>query len=450
MQFEAFLKELFERARAEGFEQSEVYLSAGDSFEANILNGSVIGYNVSSARGLGFRALYRGKIGYASTQVFDESALDMLIEGAKANAEMIENEDVQFIFEGSARYEPMDVYNPALNDFDAPKKLDLGMRLEKAAISVDPRVSSVEECCVFSESGERRIVNTRELDVSFKDNGIGMYIIPIAKDGERVNTAVRIMVRRSQEALDIQKIAREAAMEAIDGLYAKPVPSGKYRVILRHDAAASLLMTFADVFSADSAQKGLSLLKDREGEMVASKCVNLMDDPFIELGMSGRPFDAEGVATFKKALIESGRLNTLLHNLKTAHKQGIATTANASKGSYASPVGVAPSNLYFAPGDVSLDMLLKEAGDGLLITNLEGTHAGANAISGDFSLSAKGYKIENGERGAAVNQITVAGNFFDLLKDVLAFGSDLEFGFPGASSYGSPSILVRELSVAGQ
>jgi PmbA protein len=228
------------------------------------------------------------------------------------------------------------------------------------------------------------------------------------------------------------------------------VPTFIANVFSVSPAASSLLSTFADVFSADAAQKGLSLLARREGEQIAAACVSLIDDPFHEKGMSGKPFDAEGVATQKKALIEGGQLKTLLHNLKTAHKQGVQTTANASKGSYAAPVAVAPSNLFFAPGEKTPEEILEAVGDGLLITEFEGMHAGANTITGDFSLGAKGYKVEGGKKTSAVNQITVAGNFFGLLSDIEAFGADLTFEpSGGASAFGSPTALVKALSVAG-
>ena len=155
------------------------------------------------------------------------------------------------------------------------------------------------------------------------------------------------------------------------------------------------------------------------------------------------------MATRVKAVIEGGRLNTLLHNLKTARKQGVETTANAARESYASGVGVAPTNFYFAPSDTGFDDMLEQTGDGLLITDLQGMHAGANPITGDFSLAAKGFRIEGGRLTAPVNQITVAGNYYELLADIEAVGGDLDFRSPGTSCFGSPSLLVKGLSVAG-
>ena len=110
-----------------------------------------------------------------------------------------------------------------------------------------------------------------------------------------------------------------------------------------------------------------------------------------------------------------------------------------------------PTNFYIEAGKASYEELLEELKEGLLITDLAGTHSGANAITGDFSLAAKGFYISQGKVVKAVEQITVSGNFFQLLKDILAIGKDLKFTLPSASShYGSPSLLIKELAVAGK
>ena len=163
-------------------------------------------------------------------------------------------------------------------------------------------------------------------------------------------------------------------------------------------------------------------------------------------GFGSTPFDAEGSAAKTKAIIDSGILKTLLHNRKTAKKQGVSTTGNAARQGVGGPIRVAPTNLFFKPGEKDLNTLLSEMDDGLLITELGGLHAGANAISGDFSLIAKGYLIANGQRVRPVEQITVAGNFYQLLKEIRAVGNDLEFR---GRSIGSPSVDVGALNVSG-
>ena len=174
----------------------------------------------------------------------------------------------------------------------------------------------------------------------------------------------------------------------------------------------SLISTFAGVLSGDAVQKGVSLLKGKEGEVIASNIVNLVDDPHLENGLASVGFDDEGVATTKTYLIKDGKLENLLHNLKTANKAGVKSTGNGFKSSYASPISVSPTNMYIEPGVNSLEEMTKKIDKGLIITDFAGLHSGANSITGDFSLAAKGFYIENGVKTKPVEQITVAGNFF--------------------------------------
>ena len=139
-------------------------------------------------------------------------------------------------------------------------------------------------------------------------------------------------------------------------------------------------------------------------------------------------------------------LQTLLHDRKTAKKQGVKSTANGARGGYSGPVHVGPTNLFLQPSEKTPEQLLSDMGDGLLITEVTGLHAGANPISGDFSLLSKGYLIEKGERVRPVEQITVAGNFYELLKNIRAVANDLRFD---VSSVASPTVDAGEMTISG-
>ena len=449
MDSRTFIEELLKRGAARGV-ASEVCYECGSSFEAEVKNGELLQYNVSDSAGLGFRVLKDGHTGTASTQILDEEALDQLLDGALENAALVESKDEQFMFPGSERYPELNLYNPEIEAIPAGEKIDMAMKLEKLALSIDPRVTQAESCAVFSSSEERRMTNTLGLDVSARASLLGGYVTVVARDGEQVNTGTKVFFTMDPARVDLEAVAKAAVSEAVNGLGGIPVGSGKYRVLLRRDAAGVMLRTFAGIFSADNAQRGLSWLKGKEGEVIAAGCVTIMDDPLRADSPSSAPFDGEGVATYAKPIVENGRLNTLLHNLKTANKQGVQTTANACRSSYAAPVGIAPTNFYFTPSQTGFDALLQKLGDGLLITELQGLHAGANAITGDFSLAARGFAVEGGKIGHPVSQITVAGNYYQLLTDIEAVGADLEFRIPGTSCFGSPSLLVKELSVAGK
>ena len=146
--------------------------------------------------------------------------------------------------------------------------------------------------------------------------------------------------------------------------------------------------------------------------------------------------------------MEKGKLNTLLYDLKNAALAGRETTGNASKANYDSPVGIRPFTLYLAAGECSEEELLQKAGNGVYINSLGGLHAGANAVTGDFSLQSAGFLIEDGKKTAHVKSFTVAGNFYDLLKSITCAANNLEF--PGMGTVGSPSVLAEGLSIAGK
>ncbi len=447
MTIDSFIQALLDEALKAGIQAAEVYLSSGDRFRAMCVKGQIANYTVNATRGLSLRGLYQGKMGYAATEAFDEEAVAQLVAAVKESAELTEDEDVQEIYQGDAEYPRIDNYSAALDQVDEARKLQLIQDIEKKALAMDGRVTALNYNMISTSSGETRIVNSYGLNLKHRDNMAVCVASATAKEGERVSTGSGFKVTRNFDELDPDAIAKDAVEEALFMLKAAPVPSGTYRAIIEAKCMPDLLGAFAGVFSAESAQKGLSLLAGKEGEMIASEIVTLMDDPLLPGGFASQPFDDEGVATRTKAVIENGRLTTLLHNLKTARKAGVKTTGNAAKAGYAGAVKVSPSNFFLAPGQKTLAELMADMGDGLVITEVSGLHAGANAISGDFSLIAQGYTVKDGKKDQPVEQITVAGNFYQLLKNIRAVGSDLIF--PG-SPIGSPSVDVGEIAVAGR
>ena len=447
MDKQQFMDRLLAEAKAQGIDPAEVYFSAGSSFSAGAMNGNIDSYKVSTRQGLGLRGMHQGKMGYASTQAFDEEAIRQLIEGVKEGALLREDEGAEEIYEGDAEYPTVVSYDETLAQVPATAKLDAVLAIEKAALESVDTVKQCEGTQLSTMSGEVYLRNSYGLNLQHKDNAFIAYTGAIAKDGDSTSTGMAFKCGRDFAKLDVKKLGEEAAQEAASGLHAEPVPAGNYRMILRYDAMQSLLATFCGIFSAENAQQGLSLLKGREGEKIAADCVTLMDDPLLEGGFDSTPFDGEGVASKTKAVVENGVLKTLLHNRKTAKKQGVASTGNALRPGLSAPITVAPTNFFFKPGDKTLAELEADMSDGLVITDLSGLHAGANMTSGDFSLLSKGYLLKDGKRVQPVEQITIAGNFYDVLKNIRAIGSDLIFP---ASGVGSSSVDVGTLTAAGK
>ena len=444
MNMDAFLEKLFQAAREAGFSVAEAYLLEDESFEATAMNQEITQYANHQTRGLGFRGMLGGRMGYSSTEAFDDDAVRWLVSNARDSATLCEDTDEAFIYDGR---EPVATLPLTATDAPAAEKLAFALELERQAKAYDPRVAQVGYDTVTTGRAKVRIVNTYGLDKQYESGFCGAYLQPVAREGEDTATGFEINFTRDFSKLSAETLGRAAAKNAVDALHASPVPSGAYRVIFDRLAMVDLLQTFSPIFSAESAQKDLSLLKGKLGETVATPCVTLVDDPLCPDGFSGRPFDAEGVPGARHVLIENGVFRTFLHNLKTARKDGVVSTGNGSKADYSGSVRVSPTNFFLEPGTQTAEELLASMGDGLLITTLEGLHAGADEVSGDFSLLAKGFQVKGGKRELPVEQITVAGNFFELLKNIRAVGSDLRF-LPGG--FGSPSVDAGTLSVAGK
>ena len=447
MELNLFVKELFSKAQEEGFSEYEVYYVDRESLSISVYKEEVEKYNLNNSAGLSFRGKFGDRIGYSYTEILDEDAIEMLVKKAKENVLAIENNDIQFIYEGDKEYKEISTYHEELEDIPADKLINIAISMEKEAKKYCNKVESFSGCSVSYSSGKYGIINSKGLNLSNKSNLLTAYVVPIVKDLDKMYDGCGYVVAKSLDDVKPDKIAKMGVDEALSKIGGTSIASGNYKVIINNEAMVSLLSTFAGIFSGDAVQKGLSLLKDKEGEIIAADIVNLVDDPHLEDGLASVSFDDEGVATLKTYLIKNGKLNSLLHNLKTANKAGVKSTGNGFKSSYASPISVSPTNFYIEPGINSLEEMTKKINKGLIITDFAGLHSGANSITGDFSLAAKGFYIEDGIKTHPVEQITVAGNFFTLLNNIEEIGSDLKFPM---SSVGSPSIVIKELSIAGE
>ncbi len=444
------IDKIFQKGRETGLNDMEVYYSEGSSLSLKVFQKDLDGYSLSESEGLSLRGVYKGKMGYSYTEKVDETSIDQLVKDAAENALIIDSEDEEYIFEGSKEYKKVDSFNQALSNVGEEQKINFVKSLEEEAFRLDKRIASVEVCIYGDGYGETIMSNTKGLFLRDKSNIAYTYIAVVAKDGEDIKTGMAYRTGNDFNAFNAQDIAREAVDEALALLGARSVKSGDYNVIIRNSAAADLMEAFTGIFSAEAVQKNLSLLKGKLNEKIASDKFTLIDDPYMEGGLASKSFDGEGVACKYKKVVDKGVLKTYLYNLKTAKKDGVDTTGNASKGSYKSSIGISPSNFFVEKGERTLDEMIADIDKGILITELQGLHSGLNSVSGDFSLAALGFLIQDGKISRPVEQITMAGNYFDMLKNIEETGSDLKFGMPGEAYIGSPSLRIKKLSIAGE
>ena len=448
MNFNEFKELVIAECQALGVAEYELYYQAGASTSVDTFQHSINEFTSSYTGGLCFRCIVNGKMGYASTENLSAQQAKSVVAKAVDNAVNLEAEETVFLGEGGQEYEPLEDKSYALPPTEEliTKVLETTEKLYAA----DPMAVDGCQTQGIIETSEVAIYNSKGLDLHHSNKASGLIAVGVVSNGKEMSNDYQIKLGKLDE-IDTDALVKKAVDGAKEKLGGEVAPTGQYPVIFNTDAMCSLLGVYSGIFNSESAQKGLSKLAGREGEVIAAPCVTLIDDPFHCDNPEPMNFDAEGSPTHKKAVIENGVLNTLLYNLKTAAVAGKKTTGNASKGSYDSPVGIRPFTMYLQGGDMTEEELLAKAGNGVYITSLGGLHAGADAISGDFSLQSSGYMIENGVKTRYVKSFTVAGNFYELLKNIVALADNCHLPRAmGSTAFGAPSVLVDGLSVAGK
>lgn len=447
MNIQEFKDTLFANGREQGFTDMEIFYAASKSTNVTVLKQEVKNYVIAEQGGISFRGLYEGKMGYSYTEKIDEKSITLLVSEAIENAQVIEMADQEELFGGGEKYETLHRYTEAVANIAPQELIAAALTMEKAALAANPLVKQVINCSVAKSEGETLIENTQGLHCHEKYTNVSAGVYLMASDGEQTATAGEYdFSLKDFRELNVQEIAEKAAGEAVSKLDVDSIETGNYPIIFRYDTATQLLRAFASVLSGETVEKGFSRLQGKLGENIGGKNITLIDDPLMEDVPGGATFDAEGYPTKKLELIKEGTLLSFMHNRKTAKKAGTKSTGNAGKSGYNGTVSVGPHNLYLQPGYGSLEDLMDNVDRGIFIVELQGTNAGINTVSGDFSLSAIGFLIEKGKLGRGINQITVSGNLYEMLNHIEEIANDLQI----KSSVSSPSIKVKSLTIAGK
>ena len=448
MDFNGFKKLVIEECATLGIEEYELYYSAGESTSVDTFLHEINEFTSSQEGGLCFRCIVNGKMGYASTEELSAQQAKAVVARAVDNASVLESEEQVFLGQGGQEYEPLQLKQRAVAPTD--KLISVALETQEKLYKAHPSVIDGCQVNTLTERSEIAIYNSKGLDLHYENALSGIVAVAVVSDGKEMSNDFQIKLGDLDD-IDTDELTKKAAEEAVLKMGGEPAPTGNYPVVFSPGAMSSLLGVYSSIFSSESAQKGLSKLSGREGEAVAAACVTIVDDPFHKDNPMPMNFDAEGSPTHCKNVVEKGVFQTLLYNLKTAAVAGKKTTGNASKAGYDASVAVRPFTMYIAGGEMSEEEIFAEAGEGVYITDLSGLHAGANPISGDFSLQSAGFMIREGKKAEYVKSFTVAGNFYDLLKNVRCVASNMKLPRAmGVTTFGAPSVLVDGLSVAGK
>lgn len=441
---ENFIKKCFELAKEKNFSEYEIFLMSNEGTSIKVYEGEISDFSTSSTEAISFRAKIGTKISAAYCETLDEENAEFLVSKVYDNIKELEINDEMFIYSKKDKYVELDLCGD-IETVSLDKKIEFCRELERE-INSSNKLLNPTQVTYGESSSKSRIVNSHGLDISEKVVFAMAYATGTVSDGKE-NYSHYVGVSSSKfNKIKNEKIKEKLISELEEMKNSESIKSGIYKIILSQEASLQLLSVFSYFLNAEAVQKNLSLFKDKIGEKVASEIVTIVDNPHLEDKHSSSSFDGEGLATYKKNFIENGKLLGFMHNLKTAKKAGVKSTANASRSS-GSNIGVSASNLYIKPRDLSREELMQKVSDGLFITKFDGLHAGADAITGEFSLGAKGFKIENKKLSSPVKRIVVSGNYAELLQNIEYIGSDLDFK---NSSFGSPSIVVKSLNIAGE
>lgn len=434
----------FALAKEAGIEEAELYVGESYSLSFSLFHSEVDNYSANKSMTILARGIIKGKFGTATCDSWSAEHAKYLVNEIVKNAGVIENEDPAFIFEGSKQYKKINTFNRDLANVSIDEKMKKLYELEKAIREGDKRIVEVGGV-EYSESAESVVIlNSKGLKLMQKSNYFVYVGQAVAKENDQTKSGYELFLDNDFSKFDVQKLAKEVVENTVSQLGGEICESATYKAVLSPDVVKSFLTFYVGYADAEDIQKRSSLFIGKLGQKIASRKITIEDKP-LKRNVFARWFDDEGVATYNKAIVKNGVLQTYLYNLTTAAKEGVESTGNASRGG--SKMGIGTFFVELKPGRKSQEELFQEIGDGVYITSVQGLHAGLNPQSGNFSLQSTGFLIKNGKRDRALDVITVSGNLMDIFEDVIEVGSDVRV-FPSGTS--CPSLLVKKIVVSGK
>ncbi len=388
----------------------------------------------------------KGRWGCATLEQVEAEALDRAIQQAVLAAEFSDPDPDYSLAppeEVATHYEPdAAILELGMGDFE-----EIAHQMEQQAQDTSPLIKNIPRIGCGSSSRSHVIANSEGVRIIERNNFLkaGLSVMACGPD-ERMVNCYEINYFPDRASFDPQGTVAEVAEEAVARVEPRGVKNGTWPVIFDARTAAQLLSTFSSCFSGDALYRKLTRLEGKLGQQIASEMVSVAQKSLI--GLVRHAYDAEGTPCQDKYLIHQGRFETFLNNRYTAKRNQMESTGNAD-GAIGEAPGVAPTNFYWDADGVPVTNLYEEMGTGILIKELHG--ASASPISGDFSYGGLGYWVENGKIDHPIADFTIAGNFFDLLKNIIGLGDDLRFVSPHASgSCGGRSLFVKSLAVSGK
>ncbi len=437
---------LLAEAKRHGATEADVVVVDGDSLSVGVRLGAIEKVQRSTARHLGLRAFTGKSSAITSTADFSRDSLARLAEESVALARVTAVDEFSGLPDPSelaATIPDLDLYDDSIQDLSAETATEWCKEAEAAAMDSDERITNSEGGEFASGTHRVLYASSHGFAGSYRSSSCSLSAVPVATENGSMERDYWYSARRKLADLESPaSIGKHAAMRALRRLGARQVGTASVPVVFDPDMAASLVGHIAGAVSGHALYKGVSFLAGKLGEKLMPDFVSIIDEGNRPGGLASKPFDGEGLATRRTAVVDHGTLQNYLFDTYSARKLSAKSTGNAARSVADSP-GVSPTNLYMEAGATSPEEIIGSISSGLYVTGLMGF--GVNPVTGDYSRGASGHWIENGELAYPVSEITIAGNLLQMYRDIEAVGSDLEM----RRSVCAPTVKIAKMTVAG-
>ena len=440
------------RALRAGASDAEVTIREGDEFSTSVRLGEVETLKESGSRGVGLRVLLQADNGYrvasTSSSDFTPEGIEHLIHGAIALARLASVDPFAGLADPGEFGQlsgDLCLYHDDVYSLPTEERIAWARRAEAAAMAVDPRLVNSDGAGFDAATGRRIFANSRGFVGKYRSSYCSIAVSPIAQDasGEMQRDSWWSQARAFRDLESPESVGQEAARRTLRLLGARRVPTQQAPIVFAPEVARGIVGAIFDAAAGDAIYRGASIFAGKLGETVAAPSVTVVDDGTIPGGFGTSPFDAEGLPSRRTVIVERGVLRSYILNTYAARKLGMKSTGNAGRGLAGNPF-LDSGNLFLEPGTPSADEIIRSVDRGLYVTRLMGQ--GVNLVTGDYSRGATGLWIENGEFAYPVQEITIAGNLKDMLRNITAIGSDLIF----RSATAAPTLRIDGMTIAGE
>jgi PmbA protein len=424
----------------------EVYLQKSEGVDVEVRDQAVERLKDTQAAGYALRLIVDGRMAFVSSSDLRDESLETAVARGVDLARHSTPDQSNVFAPASTASVSVDAFDGNFDGISIDRKVNLLKDTETLCFAFDPIISKMEGLSYTDRKTETVIANTggllsRRTSTFFE---VGASVVA-ERDGD-VENGWEGMEARFFDRLDPpSRIASTACERAISSLGGKPVATQTVPVIFDRSVAYAVLVHFFQTVNGERIASGVSVLKDRVGEKIASDLVTVVDDATLPGLPRSRPFDDEGTPSRRNVLLDKGVLKGFLFDVRNGIKSGAASTGSASRGGFRGAPGVGSTNLFLARGGLEPEEIIRSTARGLYVTSLTGWWVGINPATGDFSSGAKGFWIENGEVVHPVKNVTIASNLLAMLVAVDAVGSNLLYRFGTVG----PTFRVAEMKVGG-